>query len=131
MAKRSFTYPTWSTAAVHVLLKLLNTFIEVIVVVRANIDEDAMAENFTQVLLPGPVVCDVTREIEGFPVLDGLVVDFSSDFVPGLTGMLVDVAVTRRVTNYGSHLERVAVIALCAENCVPDTTEVSTEHFGP
>jgi hypothetical protein len=79
-----YTYPSWATVAVHVLFKLHDTFVEVIVVVRAHVDEDAMAEDVTQVLLAFPVVCDVARQIEGFPVLDGLVVNLSRDFVPGL-----------------------------------------------
>jgi hypothetical protein len=125
MAKRSCTYPTWSTAAVHVLLESLDAFVEVVVVVRAYVDEYAMAENFTQVLLAGPVVCNVAREIEGLPVLDSLVVNLSSDFVPWLRQMSVDGAHKCRVTNDNSHLERVAVQALRAEDRIPDTAYVS------
>jgi len=93
--------------------------------VRAHVDEDTVAEDFTQLFLAGPVVCDVTREVEGLPVLDGLVVDLSGDFVPGLPTMSVDCADTWRVTNCSSHLERVAVQALCAEDGVPDTAQIS------
>ena len=92
MAERLCTYPTRTTVAVHVLLELLYAFVKVVVVVRAHVDKNAMAENFTQVLLAGPIVCDVTREIKRLPVLDGLMVDLSSDFVPGLPNMSVDVA---------------------------------------
>ena len=60
VAEESCTYPAWAAVAVDVLLKLLHTFVEVVVVVRAHVDENAMAENFTQVLLASPVVCDVT-----------------------------------------------------------------------
>ena len=120
-----FTYPTRTTAAVHILLESLDAFVEVVVVVRAHVDEDAMAENFTQVLLAGPVICDVTREVERLPILDSLVVDLSGDFVPWLPDMLVDCADMWRVTTYRSHLQRIAVQALCAEDCVPNTVQVS------
>jgi hypothetical protein len=84
------TYPTRTTAAVHVLLESLDALVEVVVVMRAHVDEDAMAEDFTQVLLADPVICDVTREIKGLPVLDSLVVDFSGDLVPRLQNTSVD-----------------------------------------
>jgi hypothetical protein len=51
VAERSCTYPTRTAVAVHVLLESLHALVEVVVVVRAHIDKDAMAENFTQVLL--------------------------------------------------------------------------------
>jgi hypothetical protein len=70
----------------------LHAFVEVVVVVRAHVDKNAMAENFTQVLLACPVVCDVAREVERLPVLDSLMVDLSGDFVPWLPNMSVDVA---------------------------------------
>lgn len=92
---------------------------------RAHVNKDAMAENFTQVLLACPVVCDVAREIKRLPVLDSLVVDLSGDFVPGLPDMSVDIPDILRAINSGSHLERVTVQTLCAEDCVPDTTHVS------
>jgi hypothetical protein len=53
------TYPSGTTVAVHVLFKSLNTFVEVVVVMRTHVDEDAVAEDLTQVLLALPVVCDV------------------------------------------------------------------------
>jgi hypothetical protein len=84
------TYPTRTTAAVHVLLESLDALVEVVVIMRAHVDEDAMAEDFTQVLLADPVICDVTREIKGLPVLDSLVVDFSGDLVPRLQNTSVD-----------------------------------------
>ena len=93
--KGSCTYPARAAVAVDVLLKLLHTFVEVVVVVRAHVDENAMAENFTQVLLACPVVCDVTRKVERLPVLDSLMVDLSGDFVPWLPNMSVDVADAR------------------------------------
>ena len=74
------------------MLELLYAFVKVVVVVRAHIDKNATAKNFAQVLLASPVVCDVTREIERLPVFDGLMVDFSGDFVPGLPYTSVDVA---------------------------------------
>ena len=92
MAERLCTYPTRTTVAVHVLLEFLYAFVKVVVVVRAHVDKNAMAENFAQVLLASPVVCDVTREIERLPVFDGPMVDFSGDFVPGLPYTSVDVA---------------------------------------
>jgi hypothetical protein len=52
--------------------------------VRADVDENAVAEDFTQVFGVGPVGCDVVGEIKGLPVLDGFWVDFARDFVPGL-----------------------------------------------
>jgi hypothetical protein len=79
-----YTYPSRTSVAVHVLFELHNTFVEVVVVVRAHIDEDAMAEDVTQILLAFPVVCDVARQIERLPVLDGLMVDLSGNFVPRL-----------------------------------------------
>jgi hypothetical protein len=79
-----YTYPSWTTVAVHVLFEFHDTFVKVVIVVRAHVDEDAMAEDVTQILLAFPVVCDVTRQVEGFPVLDGLMVDLSGDLVPGL-----------------------------------------------
>ena len=90
--KGSCTYPARTAVAVNVLLKLLHAFVEVVVVVRAHVDKNAMAENFTQVLLACPVVCDVTREIERLPILDSLMVDLPGDFVPGLPCVSVDVA---------------------------------------
>lgn len=92
MAETFCTYPTRTTVAVHILLELLHALVKVVVVMRAHVDKNAMAENFTQVLLASPVVCDVTREIERLPVLDGLMVDLSGDLVPGLPYMSVDVA---------------------------------------
>lgn len=51
VAQRSYTYPTRTAAAVHVLLKSLDAFVKVVVVVRAHINENAMTEDFTQILL--------------------------------------------------------------------------------
>ena len=45
VAQRSYTYPTRTAAAVHVLLKSLDAFVKVVVVVRANVDENAAAED--------------------------------------------------------------------------------------
>jgi len=53
--------------------------------VRAHVDEDTVAQNFAQVLLARPVFCDVAGQVEWLPVLNGLVVDLSGDFVPGLS----------------------------------------------
>lgn len=92
VAERFCTYPTRATVAVHVLLEFLHAFVEIVIVVRAYVDKNAMAENFAQVLLASPVVCDVTREIERLPVLDSLMVDLPGDFVPGLPCVSVDVA---------------------------------------
>lgn len=78
------TYPSWTTFAVHVLFEFHHAFVEVVVVVRAHVDKDTMTENVAQVLLALPVVCDVAGQIEGLPVLDGLVVDLSGDFIPRL-----------------------------------------------
>lgn len=83
------TYPARTAVAVHILLEPLNAFVEVVVVVRAYIDEDAVAENVAQVLLARPIVRDVAGKVEGFPVLHCLVIDLSSDFVPGLSRELV------------------------------------------
>ena len=46
MTESSCTYPTRTAAAVHVLLELLDAFVEVVVVVRADVDENAAAEDF-------------------------------------------------------------------------------------
>ena len=89
MQKEVVTYPTGTAVAVHVLFEALDAFVEVVVVVGADVDEDTMTEDLTQVLLACPVVCDVAGEIEGLPVLDSRVVDFSGDFVPWLWEMLV------------------------------------------
>jgi hypothetical protein len=78
------TYPSWTTVAVHVLFEFHDTFVEVVVVVRAHVDEDAVTEDIAQILLALPVVCDVAGQIERLPVLDGLMVDLSGDLVPGL-----------------------------------------------
>ena len=84
VAQRSYTYPTRTAAAVHVLLKSLDAFVKVVVVVRADVDKDTMTEDLTQILLALPVICDVARQIERLPVLDGRMVDLAGDFVPRL-----------------------------------------------
>jgi hypothetical protein len=60
--------------------------------VRAHVDEDAVTENLTQVLLASPVVCDIAGEVERLPVLDSIMVDFSGDFVPRLSDESIDVS---------------------------------------
>jgi hypothetical protein len=55
------TYPSGSAVAVYILLELLDAFVEVVVVVRADVDENAAAEHFTQLFGAGPVVCNVAR----------------------------------------------------------------------
>jgi len=67
------------------LLESLNALVEVVIVVRAYVDKDAMTENVTQILLAGPVVCDITGQVERLPVLYSFVIDFAGDFVPGLS----------------------------------------------
>ena len=66
------------------MLEALDALVEVVVVVRADVDENAAAEDFSQVFGVGPVVRDVVGEVKGPPVFDGFRVDFASDFVPGL-----------------------------------------------
>lgn len=43
---RERAYPTSTTIAVHILLEALDAFVEVVVVVGADVDEDAAAEYF-------------------------------------------------------------------------------------
>jgi len=78
------TYPSIAAVAVYILLEALDAFVQVVVVVRADVDEDAAAEHLAQVFGVGPVGCDVVGEVEGLPVLDGFWVDLAGDFVPGL-----------------------------------------------
>ena len=65
-------------------MELLHALVEIVVVMGADVDEDAPAEDFTQIFGSVPIACDVSRQVEWFPVLDGVVVDLSRDFVPGL-----------------------------------------------
>lgn len=39
------TYPSWTAVAVHVLFEALDAFVEVVVVVGADVDEDTVAED--------------------------------------------------------------------------------------
>jgi hypothetical protein len=43
---RVWNYPSSTAVAVDILLEALDAFIEVVVVVRADVDEDAAAEYF-------------------------------------------------------------------------------------
>lgn len=65
-------------------MEFLDALVEIVVVVRAHVDEDATAEDFAKVLGTVPIACDVARQVKGFPVFDGVVIDLSSDFVPRL-----------------------------------------------
>ena len=40
-----WTYPTSTAIAVHILLEALDALVEVVVVVRADVDENAAAED--------------------------------------------------------------------------------------
>jgi hypothetical protein len=107
-----WTYPSSTTVAVDVLLEALDAFVQVVVVVRADVDENAAAEDFSQVFGVGPVVRNVMGEVEGPPVFDGFGVDFAGDFVPGLEGWVSVFARKQKssgASDVASYLKWVAV----------------------
>jgi hypothetical protein len=78
------TYPSGTAVAVNVLLEALDAFVQVVVVVGPDINENSAAEDLSQVFGVGPVVRNVVGEVEGPPVFDGFGVNFAGDLVPGL-----------------------------------------------
>lgn len=70
--------------AVYVLFKFHDALVEIVVVVSTHVDKDTVTQNLAEILLACPVVCDVAGEVKRLPVLDSIMVDFSSDFVPRL-----------------------------------------------
>lgn len=121
-------YPSRSTKCLNILLELSNALVQVIRIVRADIDEHALPENLTKILSAMEVVSDVAREIKPhrWPVVDSIGVYLAGHLVPWLACVSVEL---RAHVGRNTNLERIAVQSLRAEDSVPCTVAVSIRNI--